>query len=108
MLRTSLFAGFLAAGLHLSAAAVAAEPAPVEAPATPAYSTEGTDIGTLLDNPETKTILDKHLPTFASNPQIEMARAMTLKQIQSFAADDITDEVLTKIDADLAKLPPKK
>jgi hypothetical protein len=45
---------------------------------------------------------------FADNPQIEMARSMTLKQIQGFAGDAITDEVLAKVDADLAKLPARK
>ncbi|MDG2005517.1 MAG: hypothetical protein P8J20_19510 [Novosphingobium sp.] len=71
---------------------------------TPAakYSTASTDIGTLLDNDATKAVLDKHVPDFAANPQIGMARAMTLRQIQSFASDMLTDEVLNKIDADLA------
>jgi len=68
------------------------------------YSTASTDIGTLLDNPKTKAVLDKHMPEFAANPQISMARAMTLRQIQSFAADMLTDDVLDKVDADLAAI----
>lgn len=88
----------------VSTAAFAAETA--AAPA--AYTTAATDIGTLIDNTETKAILDKHMPGFADNPQIAMARAMTLKQIQGFAADQITDEKLSAIDADLAKLPVRK
>jgi hypothetical protein len=71
------------------------------------YTTADTQIGTLLDNAETKAVLDKHIPSFASNPQIAMARAMTLKQIQGFAGDALTDEVLAKIDADLAKVDVK-
>jgi hypothetical protein len=92
----------------LTAAAVSV--AFISAPAFAAegqYSTAETQIGTLLDNPETKAVLDKHIPTFASNPQIGMARAMTLKQIQGFAGDALTDDVLSKIDADLAKVPVK-
>lgn len=108
MLRKALLAGCLVAGLHLPAAAVAAEPASVGAPAAPIYSSESTEIGTLLDTPETKAILEKYLPDFVGNSQIDMARAMTLKQIQSFAADAITDEVLAKIDADLARISHKK
>ena len=81
-------------------------------PAAPAaavgYSTADTDIGTLIDNPQTKAVLDKHVPGFSENPQISMARAMTLKQIQGFAADVLTDAALTKIDADLAKVPKTK
>lgn len=71
------------------------------------YSTAETQIGTLLDNAETKAVLDKHIPSFASNPQIAMARAMTLKAIQGFAGDALNDAVLAKIDADLAKVPVK-
>ena len=33
-----------------------------------------------------------------------MARAMTLKQIQGFASDMLTDDALAKIDADLARI----
>jgi len=71
------------------------------APAASAFSVETTDIGTLLDNPATKAILIKHIPEMAGNPQIEMARPMTLKQVQGFAPDAFSDELLGKIDADL-------
>ncbi|MET0269396.1 MAG: hypothetical protein ABW173_03105 [Sphingomonas sp.] len=91
------------AAFGMAAGAAAAQSA---APATPAaYSAEATDIGTLIDNPQTKAILSKHLPDFVANPQIDMARSMTLKQVQSYAGDTMTDEVLLKIDADLAKVP---
>ena len=59
-------------------------------------------------DPATKAVIDKHMPGFSSNPQIDMARSMTLKQIQQFAGDQITDDVLAKIDADLAKIPAAK
>ena len=48
------------------------------------------------------------MPGFSTNPQIDMARGMTFKQIQSFAPDMIKDEMLAKLDADLSKLPAKK
>ena len=73
-----------------------------------AYSVESTDIGTLLDNPATKAILDKYLPGFSSNPQIDMARSMTLKSVQQYSPDTMTDDTLAKVQADLAKLPAKK
>lgn len=84
-----------------------AQTAPAPAPAA-AFSTASTDIGTLIDNAVTKAVLDKHMPGFSDNPQIAMARAMTLKQIQGFASDMITDEKLAAIDADLSKLPAAK
>ena len=78
-----------------------------EAPATPVYSTQ-TDLGTLLDNPQTKAVLDKYIHDMISNPQIDMARSMTLRQLQSYAGDALTDEKLKQIDADLAKIPAAK
>ena len=86
---------------------VAMAQAPAAAPA-PAYSVETTDIGTLLDNPATKAVLDKNLPGFTANPQIDMARSMTLKGVQQYAADTLTDAALAKVQADLNKVPVKK
>jgi hypothetical protein len=68
------------------------------------YCSSSTPIGDLLDNPATKAVLVKYLPDLVSNPQIEMARGMTLKQVQSYSSDSVTDELLAKIDADLQKI----
>ncbi|MCB2078228.1 MAG: hypothetical protein KDE55_11085 [Novosphingobium sp.] len=96
---------FLASATLVSSAALADDHASTSAPAPAAkFSTASTDIGTLLDNPATRAVLDKHIPDFASNPQIGMARSMTLRQIQGFASDMLTDEVLAKIDTDLAAI----
>lgn len=84
--------------------AFAAEAAAASAPA---YSTADSTIGTLLDNPETKAVLEKHVPTMVGNAQIEMARGLTLKAIQAYAGDALSDEKLAAIDADLAKIPAK-
>ena len=104
MIRIAIIAALAAAALP--AAAIAAEPAApaVAEPAKPKYTTAETDIGTLLDDPAAKAIIDKHIPGMTSNEQIEMARSMTLKAIQTYAPDDVTDERLAKIDADLANL----
>jgi hypothetical protein len=75
--------------------------------AAPAYTTADTDIGTLLDTPETKAILDKLMPGFSSNEQVAQARPMTMRAIQQFAPDQIKTEILDQIDAELAKLPAK-
>ena len=100
MLRSIILAGLL------SVTAVSAVAAAAEA-SVPAYSVESTTIGDLLDNPTAKAVLDKNLPGFSTNPQIEMARTMTLKQVQGFAPDQFKDELLAKINADLAALPAK-
>lgn len=70
----------------------------------PAYSSATTTIGVLIDNPVTRAIVDKYLPGFSSNPQVEMGRGLTLKQAQAYAPDMLPDDVLAKIDSDLAQL----
>jgi hypothetical protein len=87
--------------------AFAADAPAAAAPAKAAYSSAETDIGTLIDTPETKVILDKVLPGFSSNEQVAMARSMTLRAIQQYAPDKITTEALDQLDAELAKLPAK-
>jgi para-nitrobenzyl esterase len=83
---------------------LAAEPAQAASLAAPKFTTSDTDIGSLLDNPETKAILVKHIPEVVNSDQIEMARTLTLRSIQQFAAEQLTDEKLAVIDADLAKV----
>ncbi len=93
------------AAAALAIAAVATPALATEAPAAVAkYTTAGSTMGDLLDNPAAKAVLEKHLPDLVSNPQMAMARALTLKQIQGYAGDAVSDEVLAKIDADLAQI----
>lgn len=96
--------------LALTLAPVMATAAAAQAPAAAAtgYNVNDTDIGTLLDNPASKAVLDKYMPGFSENPQVEMARGMTLKVVQQFASDMISDEALAKIQADLSHLPAQK
>ena len=93
-----------AAAATISAAPAFAIDPPAPAAAAVKLTTADTSIGDLLDNPTTKAVLMKHVPTLAGNAQIEMARSMTLKQIQSYAGDALSDEVLAKIDVDLAAI----
>lgn len=106
MLRAILAAAALGAAALAAPALAADTPAPAAAP-KPAFSSTTTDIGTLLDNPATKAVLDKYLPGLSSDSRIDMARAMTLKQVQGYAPDQIKDEYLAKVDAELAKIPTK-
>jgi para-nitrobenzyl esterase len=87
-------------------AAQTSQPAPT-APAQSGYSSASTPVGAMLDDPAARAVLDKHIPGLSSSPQIDMARAMTLKQMQQYAPQ-ITDDMLKAIDADLAALPKKK
>ena len=97
----------LLATLALSTVAHAQAPATQATSAPAKYTTEDTDVGTLLDNPATKPILVKYLPELVNSPQIDMARSMTLRTMQNYAPDKLTDDTLTRIDAELAKVAVK-
>lgn len=100
---------FVALALVVAAVpAVAQTPAAAPAAAASAtYSSTGTPIGTLLDDAAAKAILDKRVPGLTTNPQIEMARGMSLKDIQAYAPQQLTDDVLKAVDADFAALSGK-
>ena len=82
--------------------------APMKRQAAPeaakSWSTASSRIGDLLDDATAKSVLEKHFPGMSENPQIGMAKGMTLRAIQAFAADQFTNETLDAVDADLAKL----
>jgi len=59
-------------------------------------------VGELLDNPQTKAVLDKHIPDFSPNPLVESTRKIPLKMVAGFSQGTITPELLVAIDADLA------
>lgn len=101
--------GFAVAALvFIAAAPTAAFAQSAPAAASAGYSVEETEIGTLLDDPAAKAILVKYLPNVVNAEQIEMARSMTLKAIQQYKPDEITDKALADIQTDFNKLPVKK
>jgi hypothetical protein len=94
--------------LTLAASVDAQTPAPpVASPTAAHYTTEDTDIGTLLDDPQAKAILVKYIPELVKSEQIDMARSLTLRAVQQYAADMMTDAKLAAIDSELAKIPAK-
>jgi hypothetical protein len=72
------------------------------------YTTSGTPIGVILDDPAAKAVLNKYAPQIANGAHISMARGVTLASLQQFAPDVLNDQVLAHIDAGLAKLPAKR
>jgi para-nitrobenzyl esterase len=99
----------LALGTAIPTLAIAtqAQAQTAAAPIAAHYSTSETEIGTLLDDPAAKALLDKHIPGMTTNDQIDMARGMTLKAVQQYSPDTITDKVLAALDADFQKIPVK-
>jgi hypothetical protein len=90
------------------AALLALTPAAGMAQTAKPYTTAETPLGTLLDDPAAKAVLEKHLPQLVNGGQADQARPLTLRAIQQYAPDQFTDKLLDAIDADLAKVPPKK
>jgi hypothetical protein len=90
---------------HQGHAAPAA--APTAAPAAARFSTANTIIADLLANDAAKAVLERHLPGFSQHPQISMAARMTLRAVQGFAPQQLTNERLDAIDAELAALPAR-
>ena len=95
----------LIAAMLLSAPAAAQTPPAPPPAAAQHYRTAETTLGTMLDDPAAKAVLVKYLPEMVQSEQIDMARGMTLKQIQPYAPTAVTDKVLGEIDGELAKLP---
>jgi hypothetical protein len=45
--------------------------------------TLNTTLGEILDNPQAKAVLDKHIPGISTNPIVAMAKGMSLNMILS-------------------------
>lgn len=89
-------------------AAASADPASLPGAAQAAkFKTDQTPIGDIMDNPSASAVVKKYLPDMFANEQIGMARGMTLKAVQQYSADTVTDKVLASIDADFVKLASK-
>jgi hypothetical protein len=95
MKKTFLFAAAVSAALSLGAAGAIAQAAKLSADST---------MGELMDNAKSKEVLTKHIPDIVSNPQMEQAKGMSLRALQPFAPQAITDDKLKAIESDLAKI----
>jgi para-nitrobenzyl esterase len=89
----------------LSSAALARE---ADAARPAHYSVATTLVGTLLDDPAAVEILKRLIPTVYANDQFQQAgRSLTLKAIQQYEPDALSDENLAKIQAEFDKIPAK-
>lgn len=102
-MRTFLAAlAFATTGLAATAIPATAQQAP--APAQH-YSVQTTQVGTLLDDPRAKAILERMIPTVYANEMFQtMGRSQTLKSIQQYEPVALSDAVLASIQAELDKL----
>lgn len=71
------------------------------------YSTSATPIAVLLADPDARAILEEQLPAIARSDRLELFGEATLKSIQGYSRGTITDEVLARVDLELAALGPR-
>lgn len=101
----------IAAGLAALSAPLAALPASAQqAESTvPHYSVEATHVGTLLDDPAAAKVLEQLIPSVYSNDMFKtMGRNQTLKAIQQYEPEALSDHNLARIQAEFDKLAAKK
>ena len=104
-LRILVLAGLLAGALPVVTPALAAD-APAAAAAR--YSVETTLVGKMLDDPEANALLKRMIPTVYANEMFQsMGRDLTLKAIQQYEPEALSDANLAKLQAELDKLPAK-
>ena len=101
LLRTLVLAALAAGALSMIVPAVAAD-------ATSHYSVETTLVGKMLDDPAANALLAKLIPTVYANDQFKTSgRELTLKAIQQYEPEALSDANLAKIQAELNKIPAK-
>jgi len=58
----------------------------------------------VLADERAKAILEKHIPGASTHPQLDMAMAMTLREVASYPEANLSAEKLKALVADLEKL----
>ncbi|WP_305097179.1 hypothetical protein [Croceibacterium aestuarii] len=72
------------------------------------YSVSETLVGKLLDDPAAVEILKRLIPSVYENDMFKtMGRSLTLKAIQQYEPESLSDENLAKIQAEFDKIPAK-
>lgn len=104
MSRKLLTVALLGLAAPIASQVVAQTPSPHASQAVH-YSVNETLVGTLLDDPASTAILKRLIPTVYANDMFHtMGRTQTLKAIQQYAPDELSDEVLALIQAEFDKL----
>ncbi|KTF68199.1 hypothetical protein ACNFJ7_12385 [Sphingomonas sp. HT-1] len=84
----------------------AAAPAPAQAatPASAAKFSLDTPIEQLIADPKAKAVLDADLPGVSTHPALDQFKTMSLRAVQPFSNGALTDEMLAKVEKDLAAI----
>ena len=101
--RNLVLVAFLAAAPTLVGTAFAAQAA-----ASAHYSVTTTTVGKMLDDPAANALLKKMIPSVYANEMFQSAgRELTLKDIQQYEPEALSDANLAKLQAELDKIPAK-
>jgi len=72
------------------------------------YSVSETLVGKMLDDPAADAVLKRMIPSVYANEMFKTAgRELTLKQIQQYEPEALSDANLAKLQAELDKIPAK-
>jgi hypothetical protein len=99
-----LVAGAIAAAMLSPAAMAQQTPAPAAAPATAAKFSLDTPIETMLADEKARAVLDTDIPGLSSHPALDQFKSMSLRAVQPFSNGALTDEMLKKVETDLAAI----
>ena len=101
-----LFFPSAAALACLAPAAAFAQTAPAAPAATAAAAKFNLDtpIETLAADENAKAVLMTDLPDLLPHPSYDMFKGMSLRGVQPFSEGKLTDEILAKVEADLAAI----
>jgi hypothetical protein len=99
-----LVAGAIAAAMLSPAAMAQQTPAPAAAPAAATKFSLDTPIEAMLADEKAKAVLDTDIPGLSSHPALDQFKSMSLKAVQPFSNGALTDEMLKKVETDLAAI----
>lgn len=102
-----LVACALAAAVISPAAMAQQTPAPAATPAATASAAKfnlDTPIETLIADAKAKAVLDADLPGISTHPALDQFKSMSLRAVQPFSQGALTDELLKKVETDLAAI----
>lgn len=86
------------------APAPAAAPAPGAAPVAVAKFNLDTPIEVMAADEKAKAVLMADLPDLLPHPSYEQFKGMSLRQVQPYSQGALTDEIMAKVEADLAAI----
>jgi len=100
-------AALIALATLAGAGSLAAQPAAANVTITreDARPTINSTIKELLAHPQTRAILEKHLPGASTHEALPMIENMTLAQLIPASGGQVTPEIVAAIDADIKALP---